>query len=84
MRRKFVQFKPAAPRVVIDQDEDRPIEKHVLAKAIVEMSASMKRLLASGINRKAIIVLLNDQTSLGKGTIAMVLDGLEQLAKEYT
>lgn len=43
----------------------------------------MTRLLASGLNRDAIIVLLNDKTSVGKRAIIEVLDGLESLARRY-
>jgi hypothetical protein len=49
-------------KVVITQDEE-VVEVPILAKAIVEISASMKKLLASGINRRGIVCLLADSVS---------------------
>lgn len=56
----------------------------VLANAIVEISSSFKRLLASGLNRNAIVVLLQSDTGLSKKQINYVLDSLLQLATRYT
>lgn len=61
-----------------------PVTKEVLATAIIEISESAKQLAKSGLNRKGIIALLNDDTKLGKGIIETVLLSLENLAKTYT
>jgi len=70
------------PRVV--QDEAQPIERDILAQAIVDISASTKALTASGLNQRAMIVLLHDHTGIPKRDIALVLDGLGELRKAYT
>jgi len=72
---------PYKARIV--QDEESPVEKDVLATAIVQISSAMKRLSKSGINRKGIVALVNDDTKLGKGLIETVLISLENLAKNY-
>jgi len=69
---------------VVKQDPDKPVEQEVLAEAIVRISTGLKKLTASGINRKGIVALLSDDTKLGKGVIETVIDSLDSLAKTYT
>lgn len=71
-------------KVVVKQDDEAPIERVVLAKAIVDMSAAVERLRRSGLNDRAIIVLVSDKTKIAKGTIEDVLDGLASLSATYT
>lgn len=56
----------------------------MLAEAIVKISAGFEALKRSGLNQKAIIVLLADLTHVGKRDIECVLAGLRDLAKTYT
>jgi hypothetical protein len=74
---------PSPNKARIVQDEESPVEKDVLATAIVQISTAMKKLSKSGINRKGIVALVNDDTKLGKGLIETVLISLENLAKNY-
>lgn len=67
--------------VVLDDDT---VGREVLAKTIMDISASMKRLLASGLNRKAIVALIHDQSKISKRDIEILLYNLEDLAKDYT
>lgn len=55
-----------------------------LADAVRVISAGMKRLTKSGLNRTAIVVLLKDSTGVGKKEIEKVLTGLDSLATKYT
>ena len=66
------------------QDPDAPVDQEVLAQAIVNISSSFKKLLKSGLNRRAVIALVANDTGLGRGTIGCVLDSIENLAKNYT
>lgn len=61
-----------------------PVTKDILATAIIEASVAMQKLAKSGLNRKGVIALLNDDTKLGKGICETVLISLERLAKTYT
>jgi hypothetical protein len=58
--------------------------KSVLATAITQISDSVKNLEKTGLNRRAVIALLADDTKLGKGTITTVLNSLSDLAKNFT
>lgn len=65
------------------KNKEQPESKEVLAEAIIRISESMEELAASGLNRKAIIALINDDTKLGKGCIETVLDSLTRLKGWY-
>lgn len=69
---------------VVVEHIDAQISREVLAQTIVDISTSMKRLLASGLNRKAIIILIHDQSRIGKREIELVLNNLDALAEDYT
>lgn len=70
--------------VKIIQDETAPVEREVLAQAIIHISNSFTRLLKSGMNKRAIIILIAYDTKLGIGQIENVLGSLERLAINYT
>lgn len=70
-------------RIKIQQDAEKPIERAVLEAHIIEISKSMNKLLESGLNRKAVIVLIADSTKQGKREIEYVLNSLEQLSEDY-
>lgn len=71
-------------RVNITQDADEPISKDVLAKSICDLSDSLNKILLSGLNEKAIVVLLQDSTKCSKRTIKRVIDSIGQLRADYT
>jgi len=62
----------------------KPIGKSILATAILQISDTVKDLEKSGMNRRAVIALIADDTKLGKGTITTVINSLGDLAKNYT
>jgi hypothetical protein len=72
-------YQPKSSRKV-----EQPVTKEVLATAITQISDSVKSLEKTGLNRRAVIALLADDTKLGKGTITTVLNSLGDLAKNYT
>lgn len=67
----------------VKQNPDKPIEKEVLAESIVKISSAFKALQKSGLNEKAIIVLVHDQTKLPKRDIQLVIDSLAELQQAY-
>lgn len=73
----------AQRKVTVTQDAERPVPPEVLAQAIVELSAAAKRLAASRLNRKAVIVLLAHDTGLPMKTISLVLDSIGHLEATY-
>ena len=69
--------------VVVEQNPEKPVEPKVLAQAILDMSAAMKRLSRSGLNRKAIVALVRDATGEYKSTIERTMNALENLERDY-
>lgn len=64
---------------------DPPETTEILAEAIVKISDSMNSLVKSGLNEKAIILLIQGQpgVTLSRSDIKDVLDGLKQLKGFY-
>ncbi len=63
---------------------EQPVERNVLAQAIVEISGAMRKLTASGLNRDAVIVLVRDKLNgIGKREIRLVFDALADLEREF-
>lgn len=69
--------------VVKHKDEQKPVEKVVLAEAIMAVSEAMRKLSASGLNRKAIVTLVKDATGITKQDIEIILDTLVDLKAMY-
>lgn len=67
----------------VKQNTDKPVEKEILAESIVKISSAFKALQKSGLNKKAIIVLVQDQTKLPKRDIQLVIDSLAYLQRAY-
>ncbi len=72
------------PKVNVVQDEETPIPKDILANEICKLSDAANKLLLSGLNEKAIVVLLKEETGLSKRDIVLVLNALSQLRNDYT
>ena len=71
-------------RIIVKQDPDNVVEKDVLATAIVKISEAAEALKRSGLNQRAIVVLLSDKTKFSKGSIEVILNGLADLKRDYT
>ncbi len=71
-----------ARRVHVVKSEP-PESTEILAEAIVRIGDAAAKLNSSGLNRKAIILLLHDATKVGKKDIETVLDALPRLRGWY-
>ncbi len=70
-------------KVKIAQGEP-PVEREVLADAIVKLSAAVQRLdRSSGLNRQAIVILLQAETKQPRAVIESVLDAAANLQRRY-
>lgn len=67
----------------IINNEENPVEKEILAEAIVRMSEGVQKLSKNGLNKKAIIILIQDQTKFSKREIESVIDAIGQLQRLY-
>jgi len=65
-----------------DEPENDGEEK--LVESIRKISRAVGRILKTGLNRKAVVVLLKDDTGLSGRVIENVLDSLEDLERKYT
>ena len=62
---------------------DPPETTEIMAAAVVKISDGFAKLTATGLNRRAVAVLIHDKTKLGIGTIETVLDALPRLKGWY-
>lgn len=71
--------------MVVKQDEANPIALDVLATTIIEMQESIKRLLNSKIQRRALTMLIQDNARLkiSQSDIGVILDSIETLADSF-
>lgn len=66
---------------------ETPESIELLASSIVQVSEASKKMLNSGLRKRAIILLLQDiigTTKITKGQILLVLDNLTRLDKMFT
>jgi len=54
-----------------------------LAEAIRRISLAVEVMIGSGLNRRAMVVLLSDSSKVRRRDIESVLDSLEELAETY-
>lgn len=60
-----------------------PEDARNLADAVRRIDQGMLAIVESGLNRRALVILLHDSTGVGKRDINAVLNGLESLADQY-
>lgn len=70
-------------RVKIVKNQENPESKEILAEAIVRIGEAMEKLKSSGLNKDAIIVLVQAKTKLSQRDIESVIDALAQLKGWY-
>lgn len=58
-------------------------DQQTLAEAILKISDGIQALQRSGLNKKAILVLLANKTGIGQRTCEDVLDGIADLKRSY-
>lgn len=71
-------------KIKVIQDEDQEVPKEMLATAICTLSDSINKLILSGLNETAVVVLLRDSTGLSKRDIKLVISAIGQLRNDYT
>lgn len=77
MRRKLtIQPKPAPPPATFPDTE-------TLANAIIKLGDAVRKLDKSGMNKRAIIILLHHTTNMSQKNIALILDAIPKLQKTF-
>lgn len=69
--------------ISVKKNDEKPETKEILAEAIVRIGEGFDKLQKSGLNRKAIIILIQAETKLSQRDITTVLDALPRLAGWY-
>jgi hypothetical protein len=64
---------------VLVQDEEQPVEKAVLAQAIVDISRGLQRLQRGGWGRETVAVLIHHHAKVPLRDVRIVLDNLALL-----
>jgi hypothetical protein len=74
-----------APKVVVEQDQDNPVEHKVLARSILLMSKGVVALLDSGIKRDDMVTLILRRcpSRVGRREVEDVLSAIQQLRNDY-
>ncbi len=67
----------------IKKDPANPQPTEVMEKAIVDIAAGTRKLLAGRLNRRGILVLLKAASGVDKNIIEKVLDGMATLDKKF-
>ncbi len=78
--------RPMAKRITVVKDpEIRDAEQtdEIIATAIIELAAGMKRLDKGPLKRETVVTLLHDHTKLSKTQIRIVLNALEALGEIF-
>ena len=69
--------------IKVKKTEGKPESTEILASAITSIGKAADKLLASGLNTKAVIVLLHYETKVPQRDIKTILDGLKRLESWY-
>jgi hypothetical protein len=70
-------------KVIQPQNKEDEIPVEILAQSIADISAGMKKLKASKLNDKALVLLIQDASKVSKTDINSVLEALENLERIY-
>lgn len=75
----------AIQKAAIRNSEEQPVPTEIIAESIVKISKAAERMIASGLNRRALVTLIHElvPTGIGKREVAAVLDVLPQLEKMF-
>lgn len=70
-------------KIKVIQDPADEVPAEILAKAIVEVAKGMKLIEASRLTRNAIVALIHDRSRVGKETIHVILNNLDELESHW-
>lgn len=70
-------------KVVQPPDPAEEVPAEVLAQAILDISEGMKKLNGSKLKRRAIVLLIHDQSKVSCSNINLVLDSLDTLKETW-
>ncbi len=71
------------PQLKVVTNDQNPEPFEIIAESILAIAKGMEALQKSRLQRKVIVTLIHDQSRLGKRDIEMVLNNLQDLARDY-
>jgi len=69
--------------IKVKKNADKPEPTEILAEAIVRIGSAMETLKRSGLNERAIIVLIHDLCKVPRRDIKLVIDSMKRLKGWY-
>lgn len=72
-----------AIKTKVKLDEENPEPMEIVAKAIIDISSAIKKMDAGRLKRRAVVLLIQDQTKLPINHIERVLNAIGDLEKDY-
>lgn len=73
----------ASANLKVKRNEENPEPIEIIAQSIIDIAEGMKKINESKLNRRALIVLLKDQTGLPGRDINLVLNSLAALKDDF-
>lgn len=71
-------------KVDVKQQEGAPeVPAVIIAQSVKKIAEAAEKMRQSGLNRRAIVALIQDECKLGKREIELVLNCLEELGNLY-
>ena len=70
-------------KVKVRQVDEEPVSTEVLATAIARIADGFAKLTSSGLNRRALLVLVSASSGVNRRTVEVVLTAIEGLKAEY-
>ena len=70
-------------KIEIKQDPEAPIGAEIIAKAIIEIDASMKTMLNAGLKYETLVTLVHDHSGVAKRDIRLVMNNLAAMRQTW-
>lgn len=70
--------------ITVKVNESNPVDADILAESIIKISDSFEAISNSKLTERAIVLLINDLSGVGKGDIKLVLHNAKLLKKYFT
>lgn len=74
-------MKRPAIKIIPDALNPEPVE--VIAASVLAIADGMKKVNATRLTREALVTLIHDHSKVSKGTIRIVLNNLDSLARTW-
>lgn len=76
-------MKRKVPNLKVTQDPEKPVAPEVIATSIRDIAEGTRRLMASELNERAVLILLAHSSGIRQSDIQRVLNAMQALDKTY-